>query len=73
MTGILSCRVSNSLKFELLDASTRSYRLIGHPHARNKPFYVQDLLVRYPTSQTTQIRLLGCIDDLIVFATGEVF
>jgi Male sterility protein/Phosphopantetheine attachment site len=59
------------LKFELLDASTRSYRLIGHPRGWNKPFYVQDLLVRHPTSQTTQIRILGRTDDLIVLATGE--
>jgi hypothetical protein len=59
------------LKFELLDASTRSYRLIGHPHGWNKPFYVQDLLVRHPNSQTTQIRILGRTDDLIVLATGE--
>ena len=59
------------LKFELLDASTRSYRLIGHPHGWNKPFHVQDLLVRHPTSQTNQIRILGRTDDLLVLATGE--
>ena len=59
------------LKFELLDASTRSYRLIGHPHGWKKPFHVQDLLVRHPTSQTTQIRILGRTDEIIVLATGE--
>ena len=59
------------LKFELLDASTRSYRLIGQPHGWNKPFYVQDLLVRHPTSQTTQIRILGRTDDLLVLTTGK--
>ena len=59
------------LKLELLDASTRSYRLIGYPHGWNKPFYVQDLLARHPTSQTTQIRILGRSDDLLVLATGK--
>jgi Male sterility protein/Phosphopantetheine attachment site len=59
------------LEFELLDALTRSYKLIGHPNGWNKPFYVQDLLERHPTSQTIQIRILGRIDDLIVLATGE--
>ena len=58
-------------EFELLDASTRSYRLIGHPHGWSKPFYVQDLLERHPTSQTIQVRILGRVDDLIVLATGE--
>lgn len=59
------------LEFKLLDAETRSYRLIGHPHGWGEPFYVQDSLEMHPTSQTVQVRILGRTDDLIVLATGE--
>ena len=59
------------LEFELVDASTHSYRLIGHPHGWGQPFFVQDSLQRHPTSETIQIRILGRTDDLIVLATGE--
>ncbi|KIK56246.1 hypothetical protein GYMLUDRAFT_76195 [Collybiopsis luxurians FD-317 M1] len=59
------------LEIELVDASTRSYRLIGHPDGWSKPFYVQDALEMHPTPLTNQIRILGRTDDLVVLVTGE--
>ncbi|KIK63254.1 hypothetical protein GYMLUDRAFT_197778 [Collybiopsis luxurians FD-317 M1] len=59
------------LEFQLVDASTRSYKLVGHPHGWSEPFYVQDALEMHPTSRTTQVRILGRTDDLVVLATGE--
>ena len=64
-------RTDIGLEFELLDAPTRSYRLIGHPHGWGEPFYVQDSLEMHPTAKTVQVRIRGRTDDLIVLATGE--
>ncbi|KIK64898.1 hypothetical protein GYMLUDRAFT_39839 [Collybiopsis luxurians FD-317 M1] len=59
------------LEFQLVDANTRSYKLVRHPHGWSEPFYVQDALEMHPTSHTTQVQILGRTDDLVVIATGE--
>ncbi|KAF4620377.1 hypothetical protein D9613_000452 [Agrocybe pediades] len=64
-------RTDIGLEFELIDAPTRSYRLIGHPQGWSGPFYVQDSLEMHPTAKTVQVRIRGRTDDLIVLATGE--
>jgi len=64
-------RDDTGLELKLLDPSTRSYRLIAHPHGWKEPFNIQDSLEMHPTFQPAQVRLLGRTDDLIVLANGE--
>ncbi|KAL7270283.1 putative NRPS-like protein biosynthetic cluster [Rhizina undulata] len=47
------------------------FQLIGHPFGWGVDFAVQDLLECNPRHPTTQFKILGRADDLLVLATGE--
>ncbi|KAG5337253.1 putative secondary metabolism biosynthetic enzyme [Termitomyces sp. Mn162] len=53
-----------------LDDGSQSHRLVGYPPGWSKPYEVQDLLVVNP-HDSTQYRIMGRADDLLVLSTGE--
>ena len=54
---------------ERLDA--RSCKLIGYPFGWGCPFELQDSLECNPLKPTSEVRILGRNDDMIVLGTGE--
>ncbi|KNZ77600.1 L-aminoadipate-semialdehyde dehydrogenase large subunit [Termitomyces sp. J132] len=53
-----------------LDDGSKSHRLVGYPPGWSTPYEVQDLLVAKP-HDSTQYRIMGRADDLLVLSTGE--
>ena len=51
--------------------SARPCKLVGYPFAWNSEFELQDALENNPRQPTSEVRILGRNDDLVVLATGE--
>ncbi|KAK0642649.1 Non-reducing polyketide synthase azaA [Lasiodiplodia hormozganensis] len=71
-------RLRNDLGLELQQASSEGvpehemrYRLVGYPIGWNRPFYIQDEILKRPGSKHVEVKILGRQDDLIVLKTGE--
>lgn len=62
------------LRFERVEGDSEGeeyHRLIGCPPGTQTEFVVQDLLTVNPKRPTSEFRIAGRADDLIVLATGE--
>lgn len=71
-------RLRTDLGLELQQASSEGvpedemrYRLVGYPIGWNRPFYIQDEILKRPGSKHVEVKILGRQDDLIVLKTGE--
>ena len=49
----------------------RSCKILGHPFAWDSEFELQDALENNPLRPTSEVRILGRNDDIVVLATGE--
>ena len=49
----------------------RSCKISGHPFAWDSEFELQDALENNPLRPTSEVRILGRNDDIVVLATGE--
>ena len=49
----------------------RSCKLLGQPFAWDSEFELQDALENIPVRPTSEVRILGRNDDIVVLATGE--
>ncbi|KAI0685571.1 hypothetical protein BC835DRAFT_1456089 [Cytidiella melzeri] len=67
----LRVRDDIGLRFERIEGDAGHYRLVGCPPGTNDEFVVQDLLEVNPRKPSTEFRIAGRADDLIVLATGE--
>ncbi|KAI0090839.1 hypothetical protein BDY19DRAFT_740627 [Irpex rosettiformis] len=70
----LRVRDDMGLRFEPVEddnGDVNHYRLMGCPPGTNDEFIVQDLLEVNPRNPSTEFRIAGRADDLIVLATGE--
>ncbi|OBZ65860.1 L-aminoadipate-semialdehyde dehydrogenase [Grifola frondosa] len=69
----LRLRSDLDLRIEPHPDSPQHFRLVGRPlgGAPGEEFIVQDLLTVNPEHPTTDFRILGRADDLVVLATGE--
>lgn len=47
------------------------FKLVGHPFGWERPFEIQDELVKRPDSDHVEVKILGRRDDLIVLKNGE--
>ncbi|VDB88513.1 unnamed protein product [Peniophora sp. CBMAI 1063] len=66
----LKPREDIGLLFHPVDETDRHFQLTARPAGWDKDFVVQDLLERHP-HDTSQYKILGRVDDLIVLGTGE--
>lgn len=53
------------------DNGSGACKLVFYPFGWNRPFEVQDKLLRNPQHPTTEFRVLSRTDDVVVLATGE--
>ncbi|KAI0343640.1 acetyl-CoA synthetase-like protein [Trametopsis cervina] len=68
----LRVRDDLGLRFEPVEGDAAHFRLVGcPPGTQQAPFVVQDLLEVNPLRPTSEFRIAGRADDLIVLATGE--
>ncbi|KAG9246422.1 hypothetical protein BJ878DRAFT_574050 [Calycina marina] len=70
----LKIRKDLGLKLEKLegdDFEPGSCKLIGYPFGWNSDFELQDRLLSNPRNPTSEVKILGRNDDLIVLSTGE--